>query len=157
MVSVFSKPQTASITQCLCSLSQDLIPDNLISCLLHLCNEMSKWGTEGCYFSLTPYRDVNGFNKVKGSEDSNAKSGKIRQEHKPLYSCRKKIIEEKQTIDKCTEIALGREGKEGKEEDCNLKITMSKAPYESESQMKASSEWNNTVPPSQHVIALLLG
>lgn len=57
---------------------------------------MSKWGTEGCYFSLTPYRDVNGFNKVKGIEDSNAKSGKIRQEYKPLYSCRKKIIEEKQ-------------------------------------------------------------
>lgn len=77
-------------------LEPDLIPDNLLSCHLHLCNERSKWNTEGCYFSPTPYRDVNEFSKVKGSEDSGANSGKMSQEYKPRYSCRRKIIKEKQ-------------------------------------------------------------
>lgn len=75
----------------------------------------------------------------------------------PYIHAERKLLKRSKSIDKCREIALGKEGKEGKEKDCNLKITMSKAPYESEGQMKASSEWNNTVPPSQHVIALLLG
>lgn len=77
-------------------LEPDLIPDNLISCHLHPCNEKSKWSTEGYYFSPTLYRDVNDFNKVKGSEDSGANWRKMRQEYRHLLSCRRKIIQEKQ-------------------------------------------------------------
>lgn len=63
--------------------------------------------------------------------------GKYYRNENPSIHAEGKVLKRSKSLGKCTEIALG---KEGKEEDCNLKTTISKAPYESEGQTKANKQ-----------------